>query len=55
MVLSICCVFDLFADSGEPAVVVVKCLELLGQAFGTTLNSKGFKQLPPFVRLIQVA
>jgi len=39
-------------DSGEPAVVVVKCLELLGQAFGTSLN-KGFKLLPKYIRLIQ--
>jgi hypothetical protein len=33
--------------------VVVKCLELLGNAFGTTTNSKGYKMLPSYVRLMQ--
>ncbi|EGD73908.1 nicotinamide phosphoribosyltransferase [Salpingoeca rosetta] len=33
--------------------VVVKCLELLGEAFGTLTNSKGYKLLPPYLRLIQ--
>lgn len=33
--------------------VVVKCLELLGEAFGTTLNKKGYKMLPDYLRLIQ--
>ena len=42
-------------DSGEPAVVVVKCLELLGLAFGTAMTSSGFKLLPKYIRLIQVA
>lgn len=32
---------------------MIKCLELLGHAFGTTTNSKGFKMLPKYVRLIQ--
>lgn len=40
-------------DSGHPPEVVVKCLELLGAAFGTTKNEQGFKVLPPYVRLIQ--
>jgi nicotinamide phosphoribosyltransferase len=40
-------------DSGHPPEVVIKCLELLGSAFGTTVNSKGFKMLPSYVRLIQ--
>ena len=40
-------------DSGDPATVVVKCLELLGEAFGYTENDKGFKVLNPKVRLIQ--
>lgn len=41
-------------DSGDPPEVVVKCLELLGLKFGTETNSKGFKLLPPYIRLIQV-
>jgi len=40
--------------SGDPPEVVVKCLELLGARFGTETNSKGFKVLPPYIRLIQV-
>eukprot|EP01147_Barroeca_monosierra_P004810 gene4810-106_t len=40
-------------DSGDPPSVVVKCLELLGEAFGTTLNKKGYKMLPDYLRLIQ--
>jgi len=40
-------------DSGHPPEVVVKCLELLGSAFGTTTNTKGYKMLPSYVRLIQ--
>ena len=40
-------------DSGKPVDVVLKCLELLGEAFGTTINSKGYKVLNPKVRVIQ--
>lgn len=40
-------------DSGEPAKVVVQVLELLGKAFGSSVNAKGYKVLPPFVRVIQ--
>lgn len=40
-------------DSGVPHVVVVKCLELLGNQFGYSINEKGFKVLNPKVRLIQ--
>lgn len=39
-------------DSGEPVAVVLKCLEILGNKFGSTLNKKGFKVLNK-VRLIQ--
>lgn len=39
-------------DSGYPPEVVLKCLELLGEKFGTTTNSKGFKMLN-HVRVIQ--
>ncbi len=40
-------------DSGDPDVVVLETLRRLGAAFGTTTNSKGFKVLPPYVRVIQ--
>ena len=32
---------------------MIKCLNLLGEAFGYEINQKGFKVLPKFVRLIQ--
>ena len=41
-------------DSGDPPTVVVKVLEILGSKFGTTINSKGYKMLPPYLRVIQV-
>ena len=40
-------------DSGDPAKVVTKVLDILGQHFGFSVNSKGFKMLPPFLRMIQ--
>jgi nicotinamide phosphoribosyltransferase len=40
-------------DSGDPPAVVVKVLEILGEKFGSTLNSKGFRLLHPKVRVIQ--
>lgn len=40
-------------DSGDPAKVDVKCLNLLGEAFGFQENERGFKVLNPKVRLIQ--
>jgi nicotinamide phosphoribosyltransferase len=40
-------------DSGDPLVVVLKVLEILGEKFGTTLNAKGYKVLPPYLRVIQ--
>ncbi len=39
-------------DSGDPAEVVMRSLELLDQAFGSTLNGKGYKLLK-HVRVIQ--
>lgn len=39
-------------DSGDPVAVVHQCLELLDEAFGHTLNGKGYKVLR-HVRLIQ--
>lgn len=40
-------------DSGDPVEVTLKCVELLGKAFGFTVNDKGYKVLNPAVRLIQ--
>lgn len=40
-------------DSGDPAKVVREALERLAVKFGTTTNSKGYKVLPDYVRLIQ--
>ena len=40
-------------DSGDPAKVVLQCIELLANRFGTTINEKGYKVLDPHVRLIQ--
>ncbi len=40
-------------DSGNPPEVVLKVLALLGEAFGTTRNAKGYLVLNPKVRVIQ--
>ncbi len=40
-------------DSGDPTVVPVKVVEMLGDIFGYTTNSKGYKVLPEFIRVIQ--
>ena len=40
-------------DSGDPITVLLKCLKLLGRAFGYTTNAKGYKVLDPHVRIIQ--
>jgi nicotinamide phosphoribosyltransferase len=39
-------------DSGHPATVVLKCLDILGSKFGYTVNSKGYRVLNN-VRVIQ--
>jgi nicotinamide phosphoribosyltransferase len=39
-------------DSGDPVTVVLKCLQLLDEAFGHTVNGKGYKVLN-HVRVIQ--
>ena len=41
-------------DSGDPSTVVVKVLDILGSKFGIAINSKGYKMLPPHIRIIQV-
>lgn len=40
-------------DSGDPKTVVLKCLDILGEKFGFEVNDKGYKVLPPQVRMIQ--
>ncbi len=40
-------------DSGDPKTVVLKILEILANKFGTTTNDKGYKVLPPYIRVIQ--
>lgn len=40
-------------DSGDPTIVPVEVIKALGNKFGYTKNSKGYKVLPKFVRCIQ--
>ncbi|XP_026533026.1 nicotinamide phosphoribosyltransferase [Notechis scutatus] len=40
-------------DSGNPLDTVLKVLEILGKKFPITENSKGYKVLPPYLRIIQ--
>ncbi|XP_063954003.1 nicotinamide phosphoribosyltransferase-like [Lytechinus pictus] len=40
-------------DSGEPREVVLKILNILSKVFGCSKNSKGYKMLPPYLRVIQ--
>ena len=40
-------------DSGDPLTVPVDVLRALDEAFGSTVNSKGFRVLPPCIRVIQ--
>lgn len=40
-------------DSGDPIINVVHCLDLIGSLVGFTVNEKGFRVLPDFVRMIQ--
>ncbi len=40
-------------DSGDPRESVLMVLRELGEAFGTTVNNKGYRVLPPQVRMIQ--
>lgn len=39
-------------DSGDPEEVTLKCLDILGAKFGTTVNKRGYKVLHPKVRVI---
>jgi len=40
-------------DSGNPRHVPINVLKILDEKFGTTVNAKGFKVLPPYLRVIQ--
>jgi nicotinamide phosphoribosyltransferase len=40
-------------DSGDPALVVLKCLQILDRKVGMRRNTKGFKVLPSYFGLIQ--
>lgn len=40
-------------DSGDPTVVPIQCIEALMDKVGFTVNSKGFKVLPDYFRVIQ--
>jgi nicotinamide phosphoribosyltransferase len=40
-------------DSGDPATVDVKCLQILDRKLGTKRNTKGYKVLPSYFGLIQ--
>src|SRR6266404_3303769 len=40
-------------DSGDPVPVLTKVFEILGEKFGYEMNSKGYRVLPPCVRVIQ--
>lgn len=40
-------------DSGDPVEVTLKVIEILGEKFGYKVNSKGYKVLPSYIRIIQ--
>lgn len=40
-------------DSGDPVEVTLKVIQLLEKNWGTEVNSKGYKVLPPSIRIIQ--
>ena len=40
-------------DSGDPVKIVTESLERLMRIFGSTTNTKGYRMLPDYIRLIQ--
>jgi len=40
-------------DSGDPSEVLVKMLNIMGSKFDFTINDRGYKVLPSYIRLIQ--
>lgn len=45
--------FVIRPDSGEPKEVLEKCLEILAEGFGFTVNDKGYKVINPKLALLQ--
>ncbi|MFN8218011.1 MAG: nicotinate phosphoribosyltransferase [Solirubrobacterales bacterium] len=41
------------ADSGDPVEVTIETVEMLMEAFGSETNSKGYRVLPPNLRVVQ--
>lgn len=40
-------------DSGDPVTVLAKVFDILGAKFGYETNQKGYRVLPPYIRVIQ--
>ncbi len=40
-------------DSGDPAIIVTKTIDILFDIFGSTVNEKGYRVLPKNLRIIQ--
>ena len=40
-------------DSGDPTEEPLKAMKVLGRKFGIIMNSKGYKMLPPYLRIVQ--
>ncbi|XP_007569917.1 nicotinamide phosphoribosyltransferase 2 isoform X1 [Poecilia reticulata] len=40
-------------DSGDPAETLIEVIKILGECFGYSLNSMGYKVLPSYLRIIQ--
>ncbi|XP_058488719.1 nicotinamide phosphoribosyltransferase 2 [Solea solea] len=40
-------------DSGDPAETLIEVIKILGECFGFSLNSVGYKVLPSYLRIIQ--
>jgi nicotinamide phosphoribosyltransferase len=40
-------------DSGDPIAIVPRVIEHLMRRFGHTMNSKGYRVLPPYLRMLQ--
>lgn len=40
-------------DSGNPKATIITVLNILFEKFGFTVNSKGYKVLPPYIRIMQ--
>lgn len=53
MVLSRDGVLVIRPDSGDPVFTLLRVFDILFEKFGYTINEKGFKTLPPQVRVIQ--